>query len=157
MLLLLDETTQVLPVGIVVCRELPSHRLYNAKIHPYLALSCLLLFLCHPYIPCCIIRRIFLITICDRPREKGPFVVRDRFCVIHTYALPRMRLINPFFRRAFYSRVMNRYAQLPHTQWNGDIGKKTLISGLRTKRPYTCTGGARALNLPRAFTLVQCC
>ena len=35
---------------------------------------------------------------------------------------------------------MNRYAQLPHTQWNGDIGTKTLISGLRTKRPYTCTG-----------------
>ena len=29
----------------------------------------------------------------DRPREKGPFVVRDRLCVIHTYALPRMRLI----------------------------------------------------------------
>ena len=29
--------------------------------------------------------------ICDRPREKGPFVARERFCVIHTYVLPRMR------------------------------------------------------------------
>ena len=61
MLLLLDVTTGgkirlVLPVGIVVCRELLSH---IAKIHP--SLSCLLLFLCHPYIPHSTIRRIFFI------------------------------------------------------------------------------------------------
>ena len=34
----------VLPVGIVVCRELPSHSCKDPS------LSCLLLFLCHPYI-----------------------------------------------------------------------------------------------------------
>ena len=54
MLLLHDVTTGgniglVLPVGIVVCRELPSHIiwLYNAKIHPYLVSSCF-----HPSLSC---------------------------------------------------------------------------------------------------------
>ena len=38
--------------------------------------------------------------------------------------------------------------------WNGDIGAKTLISGLRTKTSYTRNGGARTLKL--TFELYTC-
>ena len=47
----------VLPVGIVVCRELPSHSCKDPS------LSCLLLFLCHPYISRSTIRRIFYLLV----------------------------------------------------------------------------------------------
>ena len=68
----------------------------------------------------------FAHDICDRPREKGPFVVRDRFCVIHTYKDAPNRMTQSFFpsRVPFQSYEPIR-AATSHTMerryWNENI------------------------------------